>query len=100
MEMDAKRIGILKKLNITHYAIVVVVVLIFLQWFMPYFRYEPTGKKDTKTQTSMWGEILFGYNFKQLDSYMGDVLNAEDPSLKFKNITLFDFLLNLLNFLF
>ena len=88
MEMDAKRIGILKKLNITHYAIVVVVVLIFLQWFMPYFRYEPTGKKDTKTQTSMWGEILFGYNFKQLDSYMGDVLNAEDPSLKFKNITL------------
>ena len=62
MEMDAKRIGILKKLNITHYAIVVVVVLIFLQWFMPYFRYEPTGKKDTKQQTSMWGEILFNYN--------------------------------------
>ena len=88
MEMDAKRAGILKKLNITHYAIIVVVVLIFLQWFMPYFRYEPTGKKDTKQQTSMWGEILFGYNFKQLDSYMGDVLNAENPSLKFKNITL------------
>ena len=88
MEIDAKRIGILKKLNITHYAIVIVVVLIFLQWFMPYFRYEPTGKKDTKQQTSMWGEILFGYNFKQLDSYMGDVLNAENPSLKFKNITL------------
>ena len=58
MEMDAKRIGILKKINITHYAIIVVVVLIFLQWFMPYFRYEPTGKKDTKQQTSMWGEIL------------------------------------------
>ena len=31
MEMDAKRAGILKKLNITHYAIIVVVVLIFLQ---------------------------------------------------------------------
>ncbi len=88
MEMDAKRLGILKKVNITHYAIVVVVVLIFLQWFMPYFKYEPTGKKDTKTQTSMWGEILFTYNFKQLDSYMGDVLNAENPNLKFKNITL------------
>ncbi len=36
----------------------------------------------------MWGEILFTYNFKQLDSYMGDVLNAENPNLKFKNITL------------
>ena len=88
MEMDAKRVGILKKVNIAHYAIIVVVVLIFLQWFMPYFRYEPSGKKDTKTQNSMWGEILFSYNFKQLDSYMGDLLNAENPGLKFKNITL------------
>ena len=88
MEMDAKRIGILKKINITHYAIAILVVLIFLQWFMPYFRYEPTGKKDTKHQTSMWGEILFNYNFKQLDTAMGEVLNAEDPNLKFKNITL------------
>jgi len=88
MELDAKRAGILKKINITHYAIVIVVVLIFLQWFMPYFKYEPTGKKDTKTQTSMWGEIFFNYNFKQLDTYMGDVLNAENPDLKFKNISL------------
>ena len=85
MEMDAKRIGILKKVNIAHYAIVIVVVLIFLQWFMPYFRYEPTGKKDTKSQTSMWGEILFNYNFMQLESVMSKAL---DPALKFKHVTL------------
>ena len=88
MEMDAKRVGILKRVNIAHYAVMVVIVLIFLQWFMPYFRYEPTGKKDTKSQTSMWGEILFNYNFMQLETVMGDQLNAENPNLKFKHVTL------------
>ena len=88
MEMDAKRIGILKRVNITHYAIVIVIALIFLQWFMPYFRYEPTGKKDTKQQTNMWGEILFNYNFMQLETVMGNELNAENPDLKFKHVTL------------
>ena len=85
MEMDAKRVGLLKKINLVHYIAAVFVVLIFVQWLMPYFRYEPTGKKDTKTQTSMWGEILFNYNFKQLDSV---IAADKDPSLKWKNITL------------
>ena len=44
MEMDAKRVGILKKINLVHYIAAVFVVLNFVQWFMPYFRYEPTGK--------------------------------------------------------
>ncbi len=85
MEMDAKRVGILKKINLVHYAVVVLVVLIFAQWFMPYFRYEPSGKNDTKTQNSMWGEIFFNYNFEQLDKA---IANDKDPSLKWKNITL------------
>lgn len=86
MEMDTKRLGIMKKINVTHYAIVIVVVLIFAQWLMPYFKYDPReGKKDTKYQTSMWGEILFPYNFQQLDAYMGTQL---DPAIKFKAVTL------------
>ena len=88
MEFDPKRAGILQRCKIAHLAIVICVALIFLSWFFPYFKYAPYDDKDLKQQTSMWGEILFGYNFKQLDSYMGDVLNAEDPSLKFKNISL------------
>ena len=85
MEMDAKRVGILKKINLFHYITAVFVVLIFAQWFMPYFQYEPTGKKDTKTQTSMWGEILFTYNFTQLETV---IANDKDPALKWKHITL------------
>ena len=85
MEMDAKRAGILKKVNIAHYAIVVIVALFFLQWFMPYFKYDPINKKDTKTQCSMWSEILFNYNFMQLENVMSDAL---DPALKFKHVTL------------
>lgn len=86
MEMDAKRMGLVKKVNITHYAIVICVVLIFLQWFMPYFRYEPQDSKDTKTQNSMWGEILFNYNFMQLEDVMKDTLNTEEKVFKFMNL--------------
>ena len=82
MEMDAKRVKALRNVNITHYAIVIVIVLIFAQWFMPYFRYEPTGKNDTKSQTSMWGEMLFNYNFMQLEDVMKDALPA-DANFKF-----------------
>lgn len=76
MNMDAKRSSILKRLSVTHYAVAICVVLIFLQWFMPYFRYEPHDSKDLKTQASLWGEILFPYNFKQLDDVMKDTLNT------------------------
>ena len=87
MEFDAKRMGIMKKVNLTHYAIVICVVLIFLQWFMPYFRYEPQDSKDLKTQTSMWGEILFNYNFMQLEDVMKETLNA-DGNKNFKFVSL------------
>ena len=89
MEMDTKRIGILKKLNITHFAIVIVVALIFLQWLMPYFRYEPRpGKKNDKyEQNSIWGEILFNYNFEQLEGVIADELNVGGTKV-FKYINL------------
>ena len=87
MELDAKRAGIFKKINITHYAIVVLVVLIFLQWFMPYFKYEPVNKNDTKQQTSMWGEILFNYKFMQLENVISDALNVGGEKV-FKYINL------------
>ncbi len=86
MEMDAKRLGILKKVNITHYAIVVIVVLMFLQWFMPYFKYEPTKDKQTKSQNSMWGEIFFNYNFMQLEDVMADALNTNEKVFKYINL--------------
>jgi hypothetical protein len=70
MEFDPKRAGILKRCKIAHLAIVIVVVLIFLQWFMPYFKYAPWDDKDLKQQTSMWGEIFFNFNFMQLEDYM------------------------------
>lgn len=76
MELDQKRAGILKRCKLSHYAIVVCVVLIFLQWLMPYFRYEPHDSKDLKQQTSMWGEILFNYNFMQLEDNMAEALNV------------------------
>lgn len=75
MELDQKRAGILKRVKLTHYAVVICVVLIFLQWLMPYFRYEPFDSKDLKEQTSMWGEILFNYNFMQLEDNMAAELN-------------------------
>jgi hypothetical protein len=68
-------------------AIAVLVVLIFLNWLMPYFRYEPNDSKDLKTQTSMWGEILFPYDFMQLQDYMKDTLNT-DGQKNFKFISL------------
>ena len=78
MEMDSKRIGILKKVNITHYVVIVLVALIFVQWLMPYFKYDPrAGKKNDKyKQNSMWGEIFFNYNFEQLEGVMSDTLNV------------------------
>ncbi len=89
MEMDTKRIGILKKVNITHFAVVIVVALIFLQWLMPYFKYDPRpGKKNDKyEQNSIWGEILFNYNFEQLEGVMSDELNVNGEKV-FKYINL------------
>lgn len=87
MELDAKRAGVFKKLNITHYAIVIIAALILLQWLMPYFRYAPINKKDTKEQTSMWGEILFNYKFMQLENIMSDELNVGGEKV-FKYINL------------
>ena len=67
MELDPKRAGIMQRVKIAHFAIIILVALIFLSWFFPYFRYEPWDDKDLKTQTSMWGEIFFNYNFMQLE---------------------------------
>lgn len=86
MELDAKRAGLFKKINITHYAIVILMVLVFLQWLMPYFKYEPTSAKQTKEQNSMWGEILFNYNFMQLEDVMKDALNTNEKVFKYVNL--------------
>jgi hypothetical protein len=82
-----KRMRTLKLLNISHYIVAACVVLIFLNWLMPYFRYEPNDSKDLKTQTSMWGEILFPYNFMQLQDYMKETLNVGGEKV-FKYISL------------
>jgi hypothetical protein len=82
-----KRTQTLKLLNVSHLAIAAIVVLIFLNWLMPYFAYEPNDAKDLKTQTSMWGEILFPYNFMQLQDYMKEKLNTNGEK-NFKYISL------------
>jgi hypothetical protein len=68
-------------------AIAAITLLIFLNWLMPYFAYEPHDSKDLKDHTSMWGEILFPYNFMQLQDYMKDTLNVGGEKV-FKYISL------------
>jgi hypothetical protein len=81
-----KRTSTLKLLNISHMAIAAITLLIFLNWLMPYFAYEPNDSKDLKEQQSMWGEILFPYNFMQLQDYMKETLNVGGEKV-FKYIT-------------
>lgn len=90
MEFDPKRAGILQRCKIAHLAIVICVGLIFLSWFFPYFKYAPRTDKDLKQQNSMWGEIFFSYNFKQLDetikedaTYRTSPPYSEDVPFKF-----------------
>ncbi|NMA37539.1 MAG: hypothetical protein GX942_04450 [Papillibacter sp.] len=83
-----KRMQTLKLLNISHIAIAICVVLIFLNWLMPYFRYAPVKEKQTKTQNSMWGQILFPYNFMQLETVMDEAIDGNSGENNFKYISL------------
>jgi hypothetical protein len=83
-----KRMQTLKLLNISHIAVAACVVLIFLNWLMPYFKYPPHDSKDLKTQHSMWGQILFPTSFMQLEDHMEEVIDGNSKENNFKYISL------------
>lgn len=73
MIVDSKREKQLKMINILRYAMLGMMVLVFISWLLPYFTYNEADyglSKGYKATKSLWGVMLYPTNFLQMEKVM------------------------------